>query len=96
MGTCGQALAAGVPALVVPYSHDQPDNALRLKRLGAALVLARKAYRADRVVPLLEQLLTPQYTQQAQLAAQRMAREPGARGAVEAIERFLLRWDAMA
>ena len=95
VGTCGQALAAGVPALVVPYSHDQPDNALRLKRLGAALVLARKAYRADRVVPLLEQLLTPQYAQQAQLAAQRMAREPGALGAVEAIERFLLRWDAM-
>lgn len=39
IGTCAQALRAGVPQLVVPHAHDQPDNAYRLLRSGAALSL---------------------------------------------------------
>ena len=34
IGTLGQALRAGRPMLVVPWSHDQPDNASRVARLG--------------------------------------------------------------
>ena len=34
IGTTAQALAAGVPQLVVPFAHDQPDNAVRLTALG--------------------------------------------------------------
>jgi len=36
IGTSAQALAAGVPQLVVPFAHDQFDNAARLRRLGVA------------------------------------------------------------
>jgi UDP:flavonoid glycosyltransferase YjiC (YdhE family) len=39
-GGCGissQVLHAGVPQLVVPFGMDQPDNAMRLVRMGAAL-----------------------------------------------------------
>jgi rhamnosyltransferase subunit B len=36
IGTCAQALAAGAPQLVVPFSFDQPDNARLLERLGVA------------------------------------------------------------
>ena len=32
IGTAVQAMAAGVPQLVVPVSYDQPDNAARLER----------------------------------------------------------------
>lgn len=39
IGTCAQALRAGVPQLVVPHSLDQPDNATRLNELGVALRL---------------------------------------------------------
>jgi UDP:flavonoid glycosyltransferase YjiC (YdhE family) len=35
IGTCAQALAAGVPQLITPYSFDQPDNAYQMWRLGA-------------------------------------------------------------
>jgi UDP:flavonoid glycosyltransferase YjiC (YdhE family) len=35
IGTTAQAFAAGVPQLVTPFAHDQPDNAHRVKRLGA-------------------------------------------------------------
>ena len=34
IGTTAQALAAGVPQLVVPLAHDQPDNAVRIRHLG--------------------------------------------------------------
>jgi len=34
IGTTAQALAAGVPQLLVPFAHDQPDNAVRVRRLG--------------------------------------------------------------
>lgn len=42
-GGCGissQVLHAGVPQLVVPFGMDQPDNAMRLVRMGAALSVA--------------------------------------------------------
>jgi len=34
IGTSAQALTAGIPQLVVPFAHDQFDNAARLMRLG--------------------------------------------------------------
>jgi UDP:flavonoid glycosyltransferase YjiC (YdhE family) len=37
IGTTAQGMAAGVPQLVQPMSHDQPDNAMRLKRLGVGI-----------------------------------------------------------
>lgn len=39
VGTAAQALAAGIPQLLVPMAHDQPDNAARLEALGAGLNL---------------------------------------------------------
>lgn len=43
IGTCAQALAAGVPQLVVPNAHDQFDNGARLRRLGVGDWLPREA-----------------------------------------------------
>jgi len=34
IGTTAKCIAAGVPQLIVPRSHDQPDNARRIARLG--------------------------------------------------------------
>jgi UDP:flavonoid glycosyltransferase YjiC (YdhE family) len=72
IGTTGQALAAGRPMLVMPCSHDQPDNAARCRRLGVARIVARKDYRAPRVAAELRTLL-------ADATAARCARETGAR-----------------
>ena len=41
MGTTAQALRAGVPQLVIPFAHDQYDNASRVRRLGCGRVLRR-------------------------------------------------------
>ena len=44
IGTTGEAMRAGRPMLVVPYSHDQPDHAARLTRLGVARRVPRWGY----------------------------------------------------
>ena len=44
VGTTSQVLRAGVPHLIVPFSHDQPDNAARCRRLGVAEILDRDSY----------------------------------------------------
>ena len=58
IGSSAQALSAGVPQLVTPFTHDQPDNAARMKRLGVADVVPASAYTADAAVPRLRTLLT--------------------------------------
>jgi len=57
IGTSAQALAAGIPQLVVPWGHDQPDNAVRLTRLGVGSVVSRKDYKKRTVVRALDRLL---------------------------------------
>ena len=57
IGTTAQALAAGVPQLVVPMSHDQPDNATRVCRLGVGDMLRPKHYRIDAVLDRLSRLM---------------------------------------
>src|SRR5438445_634188 len=34
IGTTSQCFRAGVPQLIMPMAHDQPDNAARVKRMG--------------------------------------------------------------
>lgn len=57
IGSSAQALAAGVPQLVTPFTHDQPDNAARMKRLGVADVIPAAGYAADLAVPRLRRLM---------------------------------------
>lgn len=57
IGTLAQGLAAGIPQLVMPLSHDQPDNAMRLDRLGVSDSLPPKRYRAAAVAKKLRRLL---------------------------------------
>ena len=44
IGTTAEAMRAGKPTLVVPYSHDQPDHGRRLARLGMARTIPRERY----------------------------------------------------
>jgi rhamnosyltransferase subunit B len=58
IGTMAQAIRAGVPHLVVPHVNDQPDNALRIERLGLGSRIDPKHYEASRVAKALKQLLS--------------------------------------
>jgi rhamnosyltransferase subunit B len=57
IGTAAQALAAGVPQLVVPLAFDQPDNAARIKRLGAGTYIYPRDYQPARVVEEVRELI---------------------------------------
>jgi len=57
IGTTAQALAAGIPQLLMPMSHDQPDNAARVERLGVGLSLAPRHFKAPAVARRLDELL---------------------------------------
>jgi UDP:flavonoid glycosyltransferase YjiC (YdhE family) len=87
IGTTAQALRAGRPMLVMPYSHDQPDNARRVRRLGVAAVLGRNQYRAKPAARLITQLLSdPAYRERAAAVAEKVAAENGAVTACDALE----------
>ena len=87
IGTTAQALRAGRPMLVMPYSHDQPDNARRVRRLGVAEVLGRKHYGARPAARLIEKLLSDNaYQVRAGAAAATVLAEDGAVAACDALE----------
>ena len=90
VGTTAQALRAGVPMLVVPFSYDQPDNAARVVRLGVGRTISRKKYRRDTAVKELQLLLSnPQYKTKALEVAQIIQAENGVETACDEIEIFL-------
>ncbi len=87
VGTTAQALRAGKPMLVMPFSHDQPDNALRMRRLGVARVVPREGYSAMRAARALRDLLDGKtYRLRAEDAASRIAGEDGLGTACKSLE----------
>ena len=90
IGTTAQALRAGRPTLVMPYSHDQPDNAARVERLGLSHTISRKQYSASKVAKVLSELLkNPSYAAKAREIGQNIQAEDGVSVACEAIEKQL-------
>jgi len=90
IGTIAQALRAGCPTLVMPYSHDQPDNAARVERLGTSRTISRKHYTAVRVARQLRELLeNPNYAAKAAEIGRIIQAEKGVVVACNAIEKQL-------
>ncbi|MEB3162465.1 MAG: glycosyltransferase [Prochlorothrix sp.] len=90
IGTTAQALRAGRPTLVMPYSHDQPDNAARVERLGTSRTIPRNQYIAERVAKQLRQSLgNPSYAAKALEIGGVIRAENGVGVACDAIEKQL-------
>ncbi len=91
IGTTAQALRAGRPTLIMPYSHDQPDNAARVRRLGTSRTIHRKHYSAARVAKELSELLgNPRYAAKAAAIGRIVQTEDGVGVACDAIEKQLI------
>ena len=58
IGTCAQGFGAGIPQLVMPMAFDQPDNALRVARLGCGGVVPPRHFSGPTVASAMEPLLT--------------------------------------
>ncbi|MCC9606453.1 glycosyltransferase [Blastopirellula sp. JC732] len=90
IGTLSQACAAGVPHLIMPFSHDQPDNAERIERLGIGSTLYPSQFRAGKIAEKLQHLLQSDQTAHAcrEISA-RLANPQGVSRAVDEIDRML-------
>lgn len=57
IGTLAQAVAAGIPQLLVPRAFDQFDNAARIERLRLGRCLPDRHYRAAAAAGLIREML---------------------------------------
>jgi UDP:flavonoid glycosyltransferase YjiC (YdhE family) len=86
IGTAAAALAAGVPQLVMPLAHDQPDNAARLARLGVSETVPRRRFHERAVAESLARLTaSPIVAARCQKIAARMAASKGLEEAADRI-----------
>ena len=92
MGTGCFALLAGKPQLLVPFAHDQHDNARRISQLGVGRLLPAERYNASRASRAISALLTQaRYGDAAGLVQPIIAAENGVVNAANAIESHLAR-----
>ena len=90
IGTLSESLLAGKPMLIMPYGHDQADNAWRASRLGVARVVSRGRYRAGVVGRELSRILDDPMPSVAALRVSRdVSRERGWERAADLIEAAL-------
>ena len=89
VGTTAQCLRAGKPMLIMPFSHDQPDNGRRMQRLKVASVIQRGNYTPIRVARKLKAMLAePLYARRAEMVARRLEQEDGPKSACDALEQL--------
>jgi rhamnosyltransferase subunit B len=87
IGTTAQALRSGRPTLIMPYSHDQPDNAARVERLGTSRTISRQDYIGARVAKEIKELRSnPNYTLRAAEVAAILKVENGVGAACDMLE----------
>lgn len=92
IGTVAAALSAGVPQLTMPLSHDQPDNAHRLERLGVGATLLPRQFSAARAAEVLGDLLAdPAVRGRAAALAPRVDYAAALEETCEALEQLLPR-----
>ncbi|MFD7769273.1 nucleotide disphospho-sugar-binding domain-containing protein [Streptomyces sp. NPDC059787] len=89
-GTTAAALRAGVPAVPVPVTADQPFWARRLAALGAATApIPFRSLTAERLADSLGQVVKQQaHSRSAARAARHLATENGARRTLDAVRRL--------
>jgi len=89
IGTIVDCLKAGVPQLMRPMFVDQPDNAVRVAKLGVGSWIAGSQFRVNNVTSKLKELLhSPAIVAQCREIQVRMRAENGLEIASDFIEKF--------
>jgi UDP:flavonoid glycosyltransferase YjiC (YdhE family) len=87
IGTVAQVIKAGKPMLGIPFSHDQPDNTARIKRLGIGELIYKKELTKQRLKKNLVSMLNDQkYFEKAKSIGDKVKSENGTKTACDAIE----------
>ncbi len=56
IGTTSQALYSGKPQIMIPFAHDQPDNAHRVKNLGCGEIVFAKKLSVEKLVKAINEV----------------------------------------
>jgi rhamnosyltransferase subunit B len=89
IGTTAQVLRAGKPMIVIPFSHDQPDNAARAARLGVGTTISRSRYGDKRVAREIETVLMDSaMARRAAVLGEKIRAENAVQTAADALERL--------
>ncbi len=56
IGTTSQALYSGKPQILIPFAHDQPDNAHRVKKLGCGVIVFAKQLSVEKLVNAIKEI----------------------------------------
>ncbi len=92
VGTTAQAMRAGVPTVIIPFSHDQFDNAARTRRLGVSATLQRQRVAPLTLAAALRKVLDdPNAIENAARIGKVLQAEDGGAVAAEALERLAKR-----
>ena len=86
IGTTAKALAAGVPQLILPLAFDQPDNGIRMKRLGAGDWLKQRKISGGSIAERLSRLITPETHDCCRVLAKRFVAEDSLQIAADWVE----------
>jgi UDP:flavonoid glycosyltransferase YjiC (YdhE family) len=88
IGTTAAALAAGVPQLIMPMSHDQPNNAHWVTKMGTGGRLLPKNFTAPNAAAVLAELLNSEQVKRAcAKSAERCARQDAIADTADLIEK---------
>jgi rhamnosyltransferase subunit B len=90
IGTVAQCLRAGVPQVIMPYAHDQPDNARRIENLKVGRKISKENYakgNGEWALELLDDAIENNTFPARRLGIQ-IRRENGPLNAVNAIEQL--------
>ncbi|MFZ4402695.1 MAG: glycosyltransferase [Pseudobdellovibrionaceae bacterium] len=87
IGTVSQAMAAGVPQLIVPFMSDQFDNAYRIEKMHLGLRVLKSDMTLEYMCLALEQILQdPRYLQKAKSVQNQISKETGLKTAADLLE----------
>ncbi len=88
IGTTAAALSAGIPQLVLPLAWDQPDNAARVRALGAGTSLPKKRRSPEHLASALSGLMTEETRRQCRALADRCNEPDGLAVAADLVEQL--------
>ncbi|WP_010587862.1 glycosyltransferase [Schlesneria paludicola] len=90
VGTTAQALTSGRPQVMVPFAHDQPDNAQRVATLGCGVTISSRRLTTPRLIAALKEVLQePSFAERARHVGTRLQAEDFGHNLRGAIEEFL-------
>jgi rhamnosyltransferase subunit B len=89
VGTTAAALEAGCPQLVLPLAWDQPDNAVRVRRLGVGTSLGFRQRSRGHIARALTWLMKPEVRVRCQTVAVKCLEQNGLETAAEWVEELV-------